>query len=206
MPVDTAPRLAPPATVRTSRSELTYPSTSIVVLAGLPGAGKSTLLHRLYGGPPVPATAGDLRLLDSEQVRHAWQNRFGGLPYPWWRPMVHTGHYLRTARAILGTGPVLVHDCGTRPWVRQLLGRLAAVSGRELHLVLLDVPDELARSRQRGRARMVSEGAFATHRARWRRLLPGAAADPASVVPGARSAVVLDQTAAAELRAIRFDR
>jgi len=97
-----------------------------------------------------------------------------------------------------------VHDCATRPWVRRLLGWRARRTGRTVHLILLDVPDELARDGQHARGRVVRMGSMATHCRRWPELVNQAAADPGKVVPGAASAVVLDRDRADRLTAISF--
>ena len=99
----------------------------------------------------------------------------------------------------------MVHDCATRPWVRQLLGWRAKRAGLPLHLVLLDVPGDVARDGQWMRGRIVRAGSMATHCRRWPQLLAKAADDPGRVVPGAASAVVLNRREANLLEAIIFD-
>jgi ABC-type hemin transport system ATPase subunit len=100
-------------------TELRYPADSVVVLAGIPGAGKSTLLRRLF-----PEST-DVRVLDSERLRDRWQPVLRAIPYSVWRPLLHLSYYALVLRAIRGGGPLVVHDCATRPWARHLIGRWA---------------------------------------------------------------------------------
>ncbi|TCC55319.1 hypothetical protein E0H73_35910 [Kribbella pittospori] len=176
--------------------ELTYPNDSVVVLAGIPGAGKSTLLDRLF---PEDTD----RVYDSGRLRDRWLPVLGVLPYPWWRPLLHLTYYAIVLNA-MRTGPLLVHDCATRPWVRRLIGWRARQTGRTVHLLLLDVPDDIARNGQQARGRVVRKGSMATHCRRWPQLLDQAVADPTEVIPGAASAVVLDRDQANRLEAISF--
>jgi hypothetical protein len=69
----------------------------------------------------------------------------------------------------------------------------------ELHVILLDVTPAVARAAQLDRNRLVRAGAFAAHCRSWRRRT---ATDPAGLIPGAASAVVLDRTTADQLQAI----
>jgi hypothetical protein len=192
----------------TGGDQLCYPHDAVVVLLGIPGAGKSTLLHRLSAtaaDTPLPDTCGGVRIVDSEQQRFRWR-RHVGEHYAWWRPAVHAVHYARVAEAIRRGGPVVVSDCGTRPWVRTLLGRLVAHECRPLHLVLLDASPEQAQVGQRERGRSVGTQSFHQHCRRWRTLLAVAErdGDPARLVHGARSVVVVDRQSAARLRAVSF--
>jgi hypothetical protein len=117
---------------------------------------------------------------------------------------MHTVHYARVRAAILAGGPLVIHDCGTRPVVRQALGRYAARSGLGVHLVLVDATPEQAAAGHRARGRFPRRGAFRTHCRRWRYLVEAVADDPGAMVPGAVSAVLLDRAAAGRLRAVRF--
>ncbi|MGY4771278.1 AAA family ATPase [Kribbella sp. CWNU-51] len=182
--------------------ELQYPAQALVVLAGIPGAGKSTLLRRLY---PVGGEYGGVRVFDSERLRARWMPVLGVLPYAWWRPLLHLTYYVLVLTAMgRHKGPMVVHDCATRPWVRQLIGWRAKQAGRPLHLVLLDVPGDVARDGQWTRGRVVRAGSMATHCRRWPELLAKAVDDPSHVVPGAASAVVLDRRQANDLGSITF--
>ncbi|MEU4291809.1 AAA family ATPase [Kribbella sp. NPDC026596] len=181
--------------------ELRYSADSVVVVAGVPGAGKSTLLRRLFPGDSA------VRVFDSERIRNRWMPVLGVLPYAWWRPLVHVTYYVSVLRAMRRDGgPMVVHDCATRPWVRQLLGWRAKRAGLPLHLVLLDVPGDVARDGQWVRGRIVRAGSMATHCRRWPGLLAKAADDPSHVVPGAASAVVLNRRQANQLESISFGR
>jgi predicted kinase len=188
--------------------ELNYPRASVVLLAGVPGAGKSTLLQRLYGMPGkavLPTRSDDgVTVLDSAQVRGWLAPVLGRLPYRWWRPLVHAVHYVRIFRALDAGGPIVIHDCGTRPWMRRMIGERAARRGLESHLVLLDTTAEEARAGQVARGRVVDAGRFATHVWRWQKLLARAVDGAESLMPGATSATVLDRAAANAVRRIRF--
>ena len=173
--------------------ELWYPADAVLVVAGIPGAGKTTLLRRLFGDADVP-------VLDSADVRRAWRPRLAALPYRCWRPLVHAAHYARLAVTLRRTaGPVVVHDCATRPWARALIRR--AAGDRPVHLLLLDVTPEQARTAQHARGRVLPEDVFARHCRRWPDLLD-AARRPESL--GAASATILDRDGAAGLRTVHF--
>jgi hypothetical protein len=174
-----------------------------VVLGGIPGAGKSTLLHRMFGTTgaetqPMRNHDGVL-VLDSEQARNHVRRRLQPLPYSLWRPLAHLLQHTRIRTAIRSGAPLVVHDCGTRFWVPWLLRRAAVRRRVELHVILLDVTPAVARAAQLDRNRLVRAGAFAAHCRSWRRRT---AADPAGLIPGAASAVVLDRTTADQLQAI----
>ncbi|MFE2430657.1 AAA family ATPase [Streptomyces sp. NPDC059373] len=173
---------------------LSYPAGDVLVVSGLPGGGKSTLMRR----------AKDARLIDSQDVRLRWAARLPRrLPYTVYRPLVRIAHYAGMRRALRSGDSVVVHDCGTLPWVRNWLARQAAVRGRGMHLLVLDVTEEAARDGQRSRGRGVSAYAMARHRRATRRLVAAARAGklPAACV----SAVLLDRAAARALGAIAFD-
>jgi hypothetical protein len=183
--------------------ELQYPAQALVVLAGIPGAGKTTLLRRLY---PVGGEYGGVRVFDSERLRARWMRVLGVLPYAWWRPLLHLTYYVLVLTAMRrDKGPMVVHDCATRPWVRQLIGWRARLAGLPVHLVLLDVPGDVARDGQWVRGRVVRAGSMATHCRRWPELLAKAADDPGHVVPGAASALILSRGQANQLTKIAFD-
>ena len=128
-----------------------------------------------------------------------------GIPYAVWRPLMHLIHYVLVVRAIRrGRDSLVVHDCATRPWVRQLIGRAARRAGRPLQLILLDVPADVARIGQHARDRVVPSGSMATHSRRWPVLRELAAADPGRVIPGAETAVILNRREANRLTRITF--
>lgn len=185
--------------------ELRYPAAAIVLVAGIPGAGKTTLLHRLFaitGRETHPVRTGEgVVVLDSEQSRNWWRRWVWWLPYRLWRPVVHLTHYLRVRAALHTDAALVVHDCGTRRWIRRLLLRRARRGGTALHLVLLDTPPAVALAGQHRRGRPVTARAFATHCRRWRQLT---ATDSTGLLAGAVSAVRLDRASANRLRAIRF--
>ncbi|MEU4391556.1 AAA family ATPase [Kribbella sp. NPDC023855] len=179
-------------------TKLHYPADSIVVIAGIPGAGKSTLLRRLFTG------ASDVQVLDSERLRNRWKPVLRTIPYTVWRPALHLAYYALVLRAINTPGPLVIHDCATKPLVRQLIGRAAKAAGRPIHLIMLDVPADVARLGQQARARVVREGSMATHSRRWPVLRNLAATDPGRVVPGAATAVILTRQEANQLAKITF--
>jgi predicted kinase len=181
-----------------STTKLHYPADSIVVLAGIPGAGKSTLLRRLF------TSETGVQVLDSEHLRNRWKPVLRTIPYAVWRPALHLAYYAHVLRAIRTPGPLVIHDCATKPLVRQLIGRAAMAAGRPIHLIMLDVPPDVARLGQQARARVVREGSMAKHSQRWPVLRKLAATDPGRVVPGAATAVILTRDQANQLTRITF--
>lgn len=179
--------------------ELRYAVDAVVVLAGIPGAGKSTFLRRVFAG------GGAVRVLDSAHIRDRWMPMLGVVPYVLWRPLVHLVYYVMLLSGMRrGRGPMVVHDCATRPWARRLIGWRARRAGLPLHLILLDVPGDVARSGQWSRGRVVRQGSMATHCRRWPELVAKAADDPGYVVPGAESALVLSRGEADRIGRISF--
>lgn len=188
--------------------ELRYPPTATVLFAGIPGAGKSTALRKLFGTEPdaeeAPVSPGGALVLDSIQARNSWRHRLSRLPYPLWRPLVHLVHFRRIWIALRDhTGPVVVHDCGTVAFTRRLLTGWAARHGRELHMVLLDVPAATAREGQYARGRRVGRVSFNWHVLRWRRLLDQVE-NGTGPRPRPESVVVLDRRGIDHLHEIRF--
>ncbi|WP_239476606.1 TGBp1 family protein [Nocardia arizonensis] len=184
--------------------ELRYPATAALVVAGVPGAGKSTALSKFFGARPEdenPSAANGALVLDSHQARNRWRHRLGRLPYPLWRPVVHVVHYAAVKTALRDTrGPVVIHDCATFGWVRTMIGRWAAGCGREVHLVMLDVPATDAMAGQRARGRRVNGVSFRLHVRRWRRLM----GSPARLGPTPVSVVLVDRPAVNAIRRITF--
>lgn len=142
---------------------LSYPVDAVVVVSGLPGRGKSTLLHRWSKAAFVI----DPRLVHvaCEAVMPAW------LPYAVYRPWARWRYFRWLRTAVRGGGPLLVHDCGGRPWMRRWLSRSTGRQGRELHLVVLDVGVAEALSGQAARSRWAPRRAFDRHHRGLDRLL-----------------------------------
>ncbi|WP_067544268.1 AAA family ATPase [Nocardia crassostreae] len=213
-PRSPAPRVVTPHQVHDLRGdairELRYPAGAAVIITGVPGAGKSTALKKLFGAtadgfePPVsPAGA---MVLDSQHSRNSWHRRLGGVPYPLWLPIVHVTHYARIRRALReAAGPVVIHDCGTRQWVRRLVSAWAANTGRTLHLIMIDAPAEAALAGQVSRGREVGRLSFQWHVARWQRLVDLATAG-VMPRPTPDSVVILNRTNVVELQGISFAR
>ncbi|MBW5422413.1 AAA family ATPase [Streptomyces sp. BG9H] len=178
-----------------SPHRLHFHEGDLVVVSGLPGGGKSTLMRQAVTGPRI----------DSQDTRDRWARRMPRLlPYALYRPLVRLAHYASLRRVLRSGVGVVVHDCGTQPWVRRWLAREAARRGRTLHLLLLDVPADTALAGQRERGRGVSRYAFARHRRTVGRLV--GAAERGHLPRGCGSAVLLDRAAAQVLRGIAFDR
>ncbi|MCP2262416.1 AAA domain-containing protein [Streptoalloteichus tenebrarius] len=143
----------PPLTLLVGRRDL-------LVVAGLPGAGKSTLLNRLR-----PGGRHDVHVLDSDQVRGALRAAFpDALPYAWYRPLVHLLHRLRIAAyALVGSGPLVVHEPATRASTRLGLALLGALTRRPRRLLWLDVDPWEAMAGQRERGRVIPARSFDRH-------------------------------------------
>ncbi|MFJ5550638.1 AAA family ATPase [Streptomyces sp. NPDC093225] len=172
---------------------LEFAAGDLVVVSGLPGGGKSTLIKRTAPG----------RVVDSQDARERWQRRMPArLPYAGYRPLVRIAHYAGLWRVLRSGESVVVHDCGSQPWVRRSLARAARRRGRSLHLVLLDASPEEALSGQLARGRGVTGYAFTRHRRTVARLL--SAAEQGTPPPGCASVTLLDRRAATRLTSLSF--
>ena len=180
--------------------ELRFPENAVVVVSGLPGSGKSTLIKRAAGG--ASGSAGPVHRLDSQDARERWARKLPRLPYGLYRPLVRVAHYTALWRALRSGESVVVHDCGSLPWVRRRLARVAHRSGRTLHLLLLDVPAQDALAGQAARGRRVSRYAFRRHLRSVGRLISGA--ENGLPPRGCASVVLLDRRSADALDAIGF--
>ncbi|GHC67929.1 ATP/GTP-binding protein [Streptomyces cinnamoneus] len=208
---------------------LSYPPGAVVVVSGLPGSGKSTLLRRWSraaadGAAPAgpgrtPATPS---AVDPRAVHVACEAVMPArLPYAVYRPWARLEHFRWLRAEVRGGGPLLVHDCGSRAWMRRWLARTAGRQGRELHLILLDVGAQEALAGQAARGRWASRRVFARHRRGLDRLLhalsEGSGPRPVTPVPQpvesvpvpeavaeAASVVLLDRTSRERVAALTF--
>ncbi|MCD0453667.1 AAA family ATPase [Actinocorallia sp. API 0066] len=186
------------------RRELVFPDGALVLVAGLPGAGKSTLLRRLYGltdKENAPVESGGALVIDSRQARNRLAHALRALPPRARIPFVYSLHVWRIARGVMAGQAVVAHTRGTWPHLMKGLGRLAARTGHEMHVVMLDVPPRTALEGQRMRGRTVTPLTFARHVRRWRALVARASRGG---LPTAASVVVLDRAEADRLQKIRF--
>ncbi|MBT2382185.1 AAA family ATPase [Streptomyces sp. ISL-11] len=187
---------------------LSYPAGAVVVVSGLPGSGKSTLLRRWSEAAPA---------VDPRDVHVACEAVMPDrLPYAVYRPWARWEHFRWLRAAVREGGAFLVHDCGSRAWMRRWLARTAGHQGRELHLVLLDVGAAEALAGQEARGRWAPERVFARHRRGLDRLLrelsahAAAAGDEAPVCPvpnvvaEAASVVLLGRTSRERVAAVEF--
>ena len=160
--------------------DLTFPSDSVVVVAGVPGAGKTTLLRRAVDRSVA-------RVVDTDDRAHRG-------------PLLYPGHYARIVAAIAGRRPVVIHSRGTLPVTRRMIALLARLRGRPAHLVLLHADRASAEAGQRGRGRMVSQEEMDRQVARWHALM----ADGGPTGEGWASVQVLDRETASQARAMQF--
>ncbi|HVH21111.1 MAG TPA: AAA family ATPase [Pseudonocardia sp.] len=138
-------------------TRIDLPGRTLLLVAGMPGAGKSTLLARL------PAAPG-LVVLDSDAYREALRRMLPGLPYAWYRPLVHLWHRIAVLLAALSDMPTLVvHLPATDERTRAAMARLAALTGRTAHLLWLHADPAEARRGQYARGRVVPDPSFAAH-------------------------------------------
>jgi hypothetical protein len=185
--------LEPSPTALPDAGVLRLPPRALLLVAGVPGAGKTTMLARAD-------TSGSL-MLDPEWMREAYVRRLGRLPYRLWRPLVHARHYLNVLRALRRPDGLVVHEPGTRTWMRRLLALAAARAGRQPHLLLLDVGLHDALAGQRQRRRRMPRPAFERHWRRWERLRRQRGRLPAE---GWASVLLLDRETAGRLRRIEI--
>jgi ABC-type cobalamin/Fe3+-siderophores transport system ATPase subunit len=137
--------------------QLAVPAGSLVVIAGLPGAGKTSLLRRLAATAPADVVA-----LDSEDVA----TRLRRLPvgYRLLRPLVHAVHLLTVLAAVSGpVSCVLTTDPLTGPGRRLLLGTAARLTGRRLHVIVVDASVAEALDGQWSRGRRLGSRRMARH-------------------------------------------
>lgn len=97
---------------------------------------------------------------------------------------------------------MLVHETGTRRFVRRAIATSARRGAHPPHLLVLDVPREVARAGQLARKRSVRDAVFDRHIARLRALL----AEPAGIAErdGFASVTLLSRDEANRLTALRF--
>lgn len=177
---------------------LSYPPGTVLIVSGLPGSGKSTLLRRLTTtAPDVPAVDPRTSHEACEAVMPTW------LPYAVYRPWARAKHFRRLRAEVRGGRPFLVHDCGSRAWMRRWLAREAARQGHELHLILLDVTATEALAGQEARGRWAPRRVFDKHRRGLDRLL-GELSGAGGPLPEAASVVLLDRVSRERVAAVEF--
>ena len=185
----TVPLPAPPAGAPADPVRLALPGRTLLLVAGLPGAGKSTLLAGVRRDP-------DVVVLDSDEHRAALARLFGHLPYRRYRALVHLRHRLAVAAAAVSAArTVAVHLPATAPATRAAVARLAALTGRDAHLLWLDAEPAEALGGQHTRGRLVPAASFAGHAARAAAAVADLRAGRAG--RGWRSVTVLDRRTAA---------
>ena len=125
----------------------------------MPGAGKSTLLAGLPAGP------GTGRCSTRRPTGPPCSRLLPGVPYAWYRPLVHLWHRLAVLLAALSEQPD-AWWCTCRPPTSgpgSAVARLARLTGRSAHLLWLHVDPAEARRGQLARGRVVPEPSFAAH-------------------------------------------
>ncbi|MDA0181198.1 ATP-binding protein [Solirubrobacter phytolaccae] len=160
--------------------ELTFPSDSVIVVAGVPGAGKTTLLRR--------AVDRDLATVVDTDDR----TRRG--------PLLYLGHYARIAAAVLGTKPAVIHSRGTKTVARRTILTLARLRGRPAHLLLLHADRATAEAGQRARGRTVPADEMDRQVADWKALLSSGGLH----AEGWATVQLMDREQAATVTAMRF--
>ncbi|KPI30883.1 hypothetical protein OV450_1660 [Actinobacteria bacterium OV450] len=175
---------------------LSYPFDAAVVVCGLPGSGKSTLLR---------AWAASATVVDPRVTRTSFEARMPAwLPYASYRPWARLRHMHWLRGELRRGGPLLIHDCGSRGWMRGWLARTARRAGRPLHMVVLDVGAHEALSGQHARRRLASRRVFALHQRGLARFLRRVGRGGPAEVPGIRSVVVFDRGQRDRITAVRF--
>ncbi|MFQ6143854.1 AAA family ATPase [Streptomyces seoulensis] len=189
-------RGTPPGPART----VVYPRDAVVVVSGLPGSGKSTLLERWSGTAGAEVIEPRVTHVLCESRMPSW------LPYAVYRPWARLRYFNWLRGAVASGVPTLLHDCGSRAWMRGWLRAAALRAGRTggVHLVLLDVGPAAALAGQRARGRRASRRPFARHVRGLGRLLDALAAHGHRAVPEAASVVLLDRSSRDHLAGIAF--
>jgi ABC-type cobalamin/Fe3+-siderophores transport system ATPase subunit len=172
--------------------QLAVPAGSLVVIAGLPGAGKTSLLRRLAATAPTDVVA-----LDSEDV--ATHLRRLPVGYRVLRPLVHALHLLTVLAAVSGpVSCVLTTDPLTAPGRRLLLGTAARLTGRRLHVIVVEASIAEALNGQWTRGRRLGSRRMSRHIRR----SPALSRRP----PFATSTTILTRTEAREAEGLRLTR
>jgi predicted kinase len=168
----------------------------LILVGGVPGAGKSTAIRA------ATADLDTVTVLDPEDLTAEIRGRLpGSVSYRVYRSLVHTTHTLRVVWRLLrgpGTGPLVVHDPGTRRRRRRLFVRLARSRGWRTTLLWIDVDRHAARKGQIVRGRALQPSSFDRHWARWERLRATLPPALESVdIDGAENVILVDRDSAA---------
>lgn len=160
-------RSAAPSASPTPATAPAAVSVPFVLVGGVPGAGKTTALAT------VAALLPDVRIVDPERHRSAFAAALPGIPYRAYRPLIHVIHAATVLCLLLG-GPgrlrgraLVVHEPGTRPARNTFLAGLARARGWQPMLFVVDVTCTAALAGQHARGRVLHEGSFNGHWARW---------------------------------------
>jgi len=134
---------------------LSFPSNSLVIVAGMPGSGKSTFLEKLL--PEVPT-------LSIDGLQRELRRR--------WKKKVTLGAAAdrvpkRLSEMMEEDGPVALEITGMRRKHRRLFQHLAFKAGRPCHIIFLDTDPDVCRERQHERGHVIDEDKMSQYAGGW---------------------------------------